>query len=75
MNSPVKFGPIRAQKLDVERDQRVTMVRSKATSLSVKAGLFLASEVSLKLKVRLINTTFYFPCIKKLNLSLQSFEK
>ena len=27
MNSPVKLSPIRAKKLDVERDQRVTWVR------------------------------------------------
>ena len=45
--------------------------RSKATSLSVKAGWILASEVSLKLKVflvRLINTTSYFLCVKKIEI-------
>ena len=36
MNSPVKFWPIRVQKLDVERDQRLTMVRKGLPRLYFK---------------------------------------
>ena len=37
MTSPVKFWPTSAEKLDVERDQRVTMVRKGLTRLYFRA--------------------------------------
>ena len=46
MNSPVKFWPIRAWKLDVERDQG----QKRLPSLHVKAGRIFASEISLNSK-------------------------
>ena len=67
MNSPVKFCPIRALKLDVERDQRKTMVEeSKATVLPACNG-WLNFRVRDQFEIKLL---FHMSLKKEISLSL-----
>ena len=72
MNSAVNFWPIRTKQLDVERDKRVTIVRKvKSNFPACKSWLnsHVRGQFEIKsLIVRLINTTSYFLCVKKIEL-------
>ena len=71
-----QIWPIRAQKLDVERDQRVTIVRKVKSNFPVCKSWRVRGQFEIKsLILRLINTFSYFPCIKSTYLSADNFTK